>query len=91
MLPEEIPLWPEGAPGALGTADTDKPTLTIYRASRRGNGTAVVVAPGGGYTLDHGAGVFFVDPQATIRAYSSAPHDASVLATDYRALVSFRK
>jgi acetyl esterase/lipase len=56
MLPEEIPLWPEGAPGALGTADTDKPTLTIYRASRRGNGTAVVVAPGGGYTnlaMDH--------------------------------------
>jgi acetyl esterase/lipase len=30
--------------------------LTIYRASRRGNGTAVVVAPGGGYTnlaMDH--------------------------------------
>jgi acetyl esterase/lipase len=56
MVPEEIPLWPNGAPGALGTADTDKPTLTIFRASRRGNGTAVVVAPGGSYTnlaMDH--------------------------------------
>jgi acetyl esterase/lipase len=56
MVPEEIPLWPNGAPGALGSADTDKPTLTIYRASRRANGTAVVVAPGGSYTnlaMDH--------------------------------------
>jgi acetyl esterase/lipase len=56
MVPEEIPLWPNGAPGALGTADTDKPTLTIFRASRRANGTAVVVAPGGSYTnlaMDH--------------------------------------
>jgi acetyl esterase/lipase len=54
--PEELPLWPDGAPGALGTADTDKPTLTVYRASRRASGTAVVVAPGGGYgslAMDH--------------------------------------
>jgi acetyl esterase/lipase len=56
MVPEEIPLWPDGAPGALGTADSDKPTLTFFRASRRPNGTAVVVAPGGSYTnlaMDH--------------------------------------
>ena len=55
-LPQEIPLWEGGAPGALGTADTDKPTLTVYRASRRASGTAVVVAPGGGYSalaMDH--------------------------------------
>jgi acetyl esterase/lipase len=56
MVPEEIPLWEGGAPGALGTADADKPTLTIYRASRRASGTAVVLAPGGGYqnlAMDH--------------------------------------
>ena len=56
LLPEEIPLWEGGAPGALGSADTDKPTLTIYRASRRASGTAVIVAPGGSYTalaMDH--------------------------------------
>jgi len=56
MVPEEIPLWEGGAPGALGTTDADKPTLTIYRASRRATGTAVVVAPGGGYqnlAMDH--------------------------------------
>ena len=47
--PIEIPLWVGEAPGALGQADADKPTLTAYPAPRGGSGTAVVVAPGGGY------------------------------------------
>jgi acetyl esterase/lipase len=47
--PETILLWPNGAPGALGTDDSDRPTLTIYRA-RQSTGTAIIVAPGGGYT-----------------------------------------
>lgn len=47
--PQEILLWENGAPGALGQADTDKPTLTAYRAPRVANGTAIIVAPGGGY------------------------------------------
>jgi acetyl esterase/lipase len=42
-----FPLWDTAAPGALGTEDADRPTLTLYRA--RGQGTAVIVAPGGGY------------------------------------------
>jgi acetyl esterase/lipase len=42
-------LWEDGAPGALGQADTDKPTITVYRAPRVSSGTAVIVAPGGGY------------------------------------------
>jgi len=50
-------LWPDGAPGALGTEDADKPTLTPYLVPEgRGTGTAVVVCPGGGYAhlaLDH--------------------------------------
>ena len=25
-----VPLWPNGAPGALGTNDNDIPTLTAY-------------------------------------------------------------
>ena len=55
-VPSEIPLWESGAPGALGSADEDKPTLTIYRAARGATGTGVVVAPGGGYgalAMDH--------------------------------------
>ena len=47
--PETFALWPNGAPGALGTADEDKPTLTVFRTTLRANGTAVIVAPGGGY------------------------------------------
>lgn len=47
--PQEILLWENGAPGALGQADTDKPTITAYRAPRGSTGTAIIVAPGGGY------------------------------------------
>jgi acetyl esterase/lipase len=47
--PQEILLWENGAPGALGQGDTDKPTITAYRAPRGSSGTAIVVAPGGGY------------------------------------------
>ncbi len=46
--PETILLWPDGAPGALGKEDADRPTLTIYRA-RQASGASVIVAPGGGY------------------------------------------
>lgn len=43
-------LWPEGAPGAQGTEDIDKPTLTPFVVPQgRGTGTAVIVCPGGGY------------------------------------------
>lgn len=47
--PETFALWPDGAPGALGSAETDKPTLTVFRTTLRRNGTAVIIAPGGGY------------------------------------------
>jgi acetyl esterase/lipase len=43
-------LWPDGAPGAQGTEDIDKPTLTIYLPTgANATKTGVVVAPGGGY------------------------------------------
>lgn len=43
-------LWPQGAPGALGDAPQDKPTLTIYLPeAAQANGAAVVICPGGGY------------------------------------------
>jgi acetyl esterase/lipase len=45
-----IPLWEGSVPGALGNEDRDIPTLTIYRPFR-GSGAAVVVAPGGGYSV----------------------------------------
>jgi acetyl esterase/lipase len=48
--PRTILLWENGAPGALGNEDRDKPALTIYPAyGRETSGTAVIVCPGGAY------------------------------------------
>lgn len=51
------PLWPEGAPGATGTDDTDIPALLAYPApADKANGSGVIVCPGGGYgglAMDH--------------------------------------
>jgi len=47
---EAFPLWPNGAPGALGKEDKDIPTLTPYFANAaKATGAAVVICPGGGY------------------------------------------
>ena len=47
---EKILLWPNGAPGAMGTEEVDRPSLTIYPAeAEKATGTAVVICPGGGY------------------------------------------
>jgi len=50
-------LWPDGAPGAKGTAEGDRPSLTIYPAPpEKATGAAVVICPGGGYghlAVDH--------------------------------------
>ena len=44
-----IPLWPGGAPGALGTSTNDIPTLTPYLCESNATGAAMVICPGGGY------------------------------------------
>jgi acetyl esterase/lipase len=50
-------LWPDGAPGAKGQAEGDKPTLTIYLPPQdKATGAAIVICPGGGYghlAMDH--------------------------------------
>ena len=47
---QSVLLWPEGAPGAQGTGDEDKPSLAIYPATGPGKvQTGVIVCPGGGY------------------------------------------
>ncbi len=54
--PKTVPLWPDGAPGALGKETGDEfhagdiPTLTVYPADpSSANGASVVICPGGGY------------------------------------------
>ena len=47
---DSFELWPQGAPGALGDKDTDRPTLTPYvPSSETGPLAAIVICPGGGY------------------------------------------
>jgi len=47
-----FPLWPDGAPGALGSADKDIPTLTVYLPEPdKATGAAIVICPGGGYGM----------------------------------------
>jgi acetyl esterase/lipase len=48
--PQTILLWPDGAPGASGNEDVDKPSLTIYPVSSTEKvPTAVIICPGGSY------------------------------------------
>jgi acetyl esterase/lipase len=45
-----IRLWANDAPGALGSAPKDVPTITPYLpAAGEGSGAALVICPGGGY------------------------------------------
>lgn len=57
--PQVMSLWPGRAPGAVGDEARDRPTLTVYRpfgapyvaGGAPTAGTAVIVAPGGGYAV----------------------------------------
>lgn len=47
---DSFPLWEKGAPGALGNADKDIPTLTVFKSEEgKATGAAIVICPGGGY------------------------------------------
>lgn len=50
--PSEILLWPEGAPGAKGSAPEDKPGITPFLLPDDSTShAAVLVCPGGGYHM----------------------------------------
>lgn len=51
-LADPILLWPNGAPGATGNSDEDKPAIIPFvpDATNR-NGAAILVIPGGGFTI----------------------------------------
>ena len=49
-MQKPVPLWPDGAPGALGSSASDIPTLTPYLPDgTNSSGAAMVICPGGGY------------------------------------------
>lgn len=55
--PVPQPLWPGEAPGAVGKAPQDIPSVTVYLPpADKNTGAAVVICPGGGYgflAMDH--------------------------------------
>jgi protein SCO1/2 len=57
-------------------------------ASALGAAYARVPLPGGGYTVDHSSSLFLVGPDGGLVATSGVPHDAAIIADDYRGLVA---
>ncbi len=70
--------------GATGTTQAIEQAAAAFAVPY-----AKVPLPGGGYTMDHGAGVFTVAPSGQVVAYSSPPLGAEILARDYRKTVQY--
>ncbi|XOV88058.1 MAG: alpha/beta hydrolase [Pseudomonadota bacterium] len=50
--PALVPLWPDGAPGALGNGPLDTPAISVHLPLHaRNTGCGVLVCPGGGYRI----------------------------------------
>jgi protein SCO1/2 len=71
--------------GATGSLESIAATAAAF-----GVPYAKVTTPDGGYTMDHGSGIFVVGPSGGIVAYLSAPHDAGVIARDYRKVLAWQ-
>jgi protein SCO1/2 len=70
--------------GASGSAEA-----TAAAAAAFGVPYARVEMPEGGYTMDHGSGLFLVGPGGGLVAYLSAPHEAGVIARDFRRILEW--
>lgn len=51
-LPEAVPLWADGAPHAVGSEESDTPSIRVYLPEDgKATGCGVVICPGGGYGI----------------------------------------
>jgi protein SCO1/2 len=57
-------------------------------ALKLGVPVAITELPSGGYTVDHSAAIFVIDPSGSMRALSSTPHNVPIIASDYRSIVA---
>lgn len=50
--PDQIVLWPDGAPGAIGKDVADKPNIAVFLPPRwRASGAGMIICPGGAYKM----------------------------------------
>ena len=73
-----VVLWPNGAPGALGTGDGDVPKMFVYPATGAGPHSAVIVMPGGGYTH------LVVEKEGSVEARWLNEHGVTAFVLEYR-------
>lgn len=57
-------------------------------ARQMGAPVAITKLDGGGYTVDHSAAIFLINPAGELRALFSTPHMPKLIADDYRVVVS---
>jgi len=74
-------------PSFLGARGS--PEATAAAAAAFNQPYANVPLPDGGYTLEHGSGIFVVGPSGGTVAYLSAPDEAATIASDYRKIVAW--
>ncbi len=57
-------------------------------ARQMGVPIAITELDGGGYTVDHSASIFLINPAGEMRALFSTPHTPKLIADDYRSVVA---
>jgi protein SCO1/2 len=68
--------------GVTGTQDA-------IDAFTRAMGVPVAISKrDGGYSVDHSAAIFLIDPNMSLRALFSTPHEAAKIGADYRRIVA---
>jgi protein SCO1 len=74
-------------PTFIGVTASDQPTLEAL-ARKLGVAVALVPSAGGGYTVDHSAAIFVVDPAGKIAAILTGPFTAATLQADFDRIVA---
>jgi acetyl esterase/lipase len=78
-IADPILLWPNRAPGATGNSDEDKPAIIPFVPEpSKQNGAAVLVVPGGGFTIRA------VDHEGVLVAQWLKDHDITAFLLRYR-------
>ena len=75
---QTVVLWPNGAPGALGTTEGDIPKLFTYPTTGAGPHPTVIVMPGGGYTH------LVMEQEGAYEARWLAAHGVAAFVLEYR-------